>query len=127
MEKGHQGRVEALIGCSVWLLGKRNPEYPRSISLWESLSHTARGGRRHLRVCPSCQREKRGESLGRQEKERGRRKGMARWAGLPRIRRKEGVGVRPWLSLGRDSGGGEVFFLFSFFSSFTSKPISNPF
>jgi len=41
-----KGEGAVLIGCSVELLGKGNPEYPGSISLWESLSHTAPGGRR---------------------------------------------------------------------------------
>jgi len=71
---------------------------------------------------------KEGRGLGRTAKWAKREgKGMARWAGLPRTRRKEEVGVGPWLSSGRDSGGGEVLFLFFFSPSFNSKPISNPF
>jgi len=65
-----------------------------------------------------CQDKKGGNkgcSLGKTAKWAKReRKGMARWAGLPRTKRKEEVGVGIWLSSGRDSGGGEVFFLFFF-------------
>jgi len=50
--------------------------------------------------------------LGRGEGEKRGRAGRAAWAGLPRTRRKEGVGFGPWLSSGRNSRGGEVFFLF---------------
>jgi len=48
--------------------------------------------------------QERGEGVWATWRKKGGGKGMARWAGLPRTRRKEGVGVGPWLSSGRDSG-----------------------